>query len=141
MSLGRSLYRAMSTPNFTIRTVRNDLNDGRTNWQRLTYLVGDAIIKHLKPYIDNRRRLAFILDDTLFARDYSTKMDLLVRAFNHDDQVSQRGFRALTLAWSDGNCLLRTCLVSAESGRIVENGVRSLSYQIIQAIFLERNLR
>lgn len=106
MSLGRSLYRAMSTPNFTIRTVRNDLNDGRTNWQRLTYLVGDAIIKHLKPYIDNRRRLAFILDDTLFARDYSTKMDLLVRAFNHDDQVSERGFRALTLAWSDGNCLL-----------------------------------
>ncbi|AYG24476.1 DNA methyltransferase [Lacticaseibacillus paracasei] len=36
---------------------------------------------------------------------------------------------------------IRTCLVSAESGRIVENGVRSLSYQIIQAIFLERTLR
>ncbi|RND43152.1 hypothetical protein FAM18110_02926 [Lacticaseibacillus paracasei] len=36
---------------------------------------------------------------------------------------------------------LRTCLVSAESGRIVENRLRSLSYQIIQAIFLERNLR
>lgn len=37
--------------------------------------------------------------------------------------------------------LLRTCLVSAESGRIVENRLRSLSCQIIQAIFLERNLR
>ncbi len=36
---------------------------------------------------------------------------------------------------------LRTCLVSAESGRIVENRLRSLSCQIIQAIFLERNLR
>ncbi|ART97291.1 DNA methyltransferase [Lacticaseibacillus rhamnosus] len=35
----------------------------------------------------------------------------------------------------------RTCLVSAESGRIVENRLRSLSCQIIQAIFLERNLR
>ncbi|MCT3345452.1 hypothetical protein EFP23_13250, partial [Lacticaseibacillus paracasei] len=33
---------------------------------------------------------------------------------------------------------LRTCLVSAESGRIVENRLRSLSCQIIQAIFLER---
>ncbi|MCT3319270.1 hypothetical protein EFP22_08110, partial [Lacticaseibacillus paracasei] len=31
---------------------------------------------------------------------------------------------------------LRTCLVSAESGRIVENRLRSLSCQIIQAIFL-----
>ncbi|MBD5835347.1 DNA methyltransferase [Lactobacillus delbrueckii] len=39
-----------------------------------------------------------------------------------------------------GACL-RTCLVSAESGRIVENRLRSLSCQIIQAIFLERNLR
>ncbi len=37
--------------------------------------------------------------------------------------------------------MLRTCLVSAESGRIVENRLRSLSCQIIQAIFLERNLR
>ncbi|NMN63974.1 glutaredoxin domain-containing protein, partial [Lacticaseibacillus paracasei] len=31
---------------------------------------------------------------------------------------------------------VRTCLVSAESGRIVENRLRSLSCQIIQAIFL-----
>ena len=37
--------------------------------------------------------------------------------------------------------LLRTCLASAESGRMVENRLRSLSCQIIQAIFLERNLR
>ncbi|MBB1166237.1 DNA methyltransferase [Lactobacillus rhamnosus] len=36
---------------------------------------------------------------------------------------------------------LRACLVSAESGRIVENRLRRLSCQIIQAIFLERNLR
>ena len=63
--LGRSLYRAMPDPDCTIRTVRNDLNDGRINWQRLTCLVGAAIIKHLRPYIDARRRFAFILDDTL----------------------------------------------------------------------------
>ncbi|MCT3190468.1 DNA methyltransferase [Lacticaseibacillus rhamnosus] len=37
--------------------------------------------------------------------------------------------------------MLRTCLVSDESGRIVENRLRILSCQIIQAIFLERNLR
>ena len=29
--LGRSLYRARETPNFTSRTVRNNLNDGRIN--------------------------------------------------------------------------------------------------------------
>ena len=43
--------------------------------------------------------------------------------------------------WKNCERALRTCLVSAESGRIVENRLRSLSCQIIQAIFLERNLR
>ena len=35
----KSLYRAQSDANFTTRTVRNCLNDGRTNWQKLTCLL------------------------------------------------------------------------------------------------------
>ncbi|MEK1310421.1 hypothetical protein HCY59_09705 [Limosilactobacillus fermentum] len=35
----KSLYRAQSDANFTTRTVRNFLNDGRTNWQKLTCLL------------------------------------------------------------------------------------------------------
>ena len=75
--LGRSLYRAHETPNFTSRTVRNNLNDGRINWQRLICQVGSHLIKHLRPFIDRRRRLALIIDDTLFSREYATQTELL----------------------------------------------------------------
>lgn len=103
--LGRSLYRAPETPTFTSRTARNMLNDARINWQRLTCLLAKALIKYLKPFVDHRRRFAFILDDTLFPRIYSTKTELLARVFDHDKHLYLNGFRALTLAWSDGNTL------------------------------------
>jgi hypothetical protein len=53
----------------------------------------------------------------------------------------EKEHQALGVKINLGDDTLRTCLVSAESGRIVENRLRSLSCQIIQAIFLERNLR
>ncbi|WP_183422694.1 replication initiation protein, partial [Lacticaseibacillus paracasei] len=51
----------------------------------------------------------------------------------------EKEHQALGVKINLGDDTLRTCLVSAESGRIVENRLRSLSCQIIQAIFLERN--
>ncbi|WP_436645349.1 transposase [Lactiplantibacillus plantarum] len=104
--LGRSLYRARETPNFTSRTVRNNLNDGRINWQRLVCQVGGHLIKHLRPFIDRRRRLALIIDDTLFSREYATQTELLTRVFDHDKQLYIKGYRALTLGWSDANTFL-----------------------------------
>ena len=53
----------------------------------------------------------------------------------------EKEHQALGVKINLGDDTLRTCLVSAESGRIVENRLRSLLCQIIQAIFLERNLR
>ncbi|EKQ05753.1 type III restriction-modification system methylation subunit [Lacticaseibacillus casei A2-362] len=53
----------------------------------------------------------------------------------------EKEHQALGVKINLGDDTLRTCLVSAESGRIVENRLRSLSCQIIQAIFLEHNLR
>ena len=100
--LGRSLYRAHETPNFTSRTVRNNLNDSRINWQRLVCQVGSHLIKHLQPFIDRRRRL----DDTLFSREYATQTELLASAFDHDKQLFIKGYRALTLGWSDANTFL-----------------------------------
>ena len=59
--LGRSLFRAPETSAFTSRAARNVLNDAWINWQ---------------PFV-NRRRFAFILDDTLFSCIFSTKNEPL----------------------------------------------------------------
>ena len=102
----QSLYRAKETPAFTTRTVRNFLNDGRINWQKFVCLLASAVIKCLRPFIDSRRRLALIIDDSLFARPYSKSTELLARVYDHDKHKFLHGYRALTLGWSDANTFL-----------------------------------
>ncbi len=39
-------------------------------------------------------------------REFSKKTELLARVFDHDKQCYLKGFRALTIGWSDGNTFL-----------------------------------
>lgn len=93
----RSLYRAQPNQSFCPRTARNVLNDGRINWQKLLCLVAIKIIAFLRPLIDQQRRLALIVDDTLITRPYSTKTELLARIFDHDHRQYLTGYRNLTI--------------------------------------------
>lgn len=43
-----------------------------------------------------------IADDTLYRRNRSKQIELLSRVFDHTDHRYYRGFRILTLGWSDG---------------------------------------
>ena len=79
-----SLFRAKNDKRFSVRTARNVLNDGRINWQKLLCLIAAQFIGCLKPFIDKRRRLAFIVDDTLMARSFSKKTELLAKVYDHD---------------------------------------------------------
>ena len=60
----------------------------------------------LTPFIDQRRRLALIVDDTLIERAYSTKTELLAKIYDHDQHRYSTGYRNLTIGWSDGNTFL-----------------------------------
>lgn len=82
------------------------MNDPRTNWQRLVTLLAVRLIQYVHHFTDSRRRQALILDDSLFKREFSKKTELLARVFDHDKQVYFKGFRTLTLGWSDGNTFL-----------------------------------
>lgn len=102
----RSLYRAQPAATFSTRTARNILNDGRINWQKLLCLIAARLIKVLSPFIDQRRRLALVIDDTLISRKFSKKTELLARTFDHDKHQYIAGYRGLTLGWTDGNTFL-----------------------------------
>lgn len=102
----RSLYRAQPSRWFSSRTARNILNDGRINWQKLLCLIAIKMILILTPFIDQRRRLALIVDDTLIERAYSTKTELLAKIYDHDQHRYSTGYRNLTIGWSDGNTFL-----------------------------------
>ncbi|AUJ27151.1 hypothetical protein DM473_09245 [Lactobacillus helveticus] len=102
----KSLYRCQRAKNFTAKTGRNVLNDGRINWQKLVCLATVKLISVLKPVIDRRRRLALIVDDTLMARSCSKKTELLAKVYDHDKHEFLIGYRGLTVGWSDGNTFL-----------------------------------
>ena len=64
----------------------------------------------------------FIVDDSLFSRTSCKKTELGSKVFDHTDMHFKKGFRMLTLSWSDGNTLIpvNSCLLaSAKEANII----------------------
>ena len=57
----------------------------------------------------------FIVDDTVYTRGRSKKVELLSWVREHSKKISVRGFRLLTLGWSDGNSFfpVNDCLLAS----------------------------
>ena len=116
----RSMYMQIRTgtfaENFCKNTVYRFLNCVRTNWKRFTTLLAASIITDfMKPLTSDDRKDVFIVDDSLFDRSRSKKTELLAKVFDHCSMKYKRGFRMLTLGWSDGNSFVPVnhCLLSA----------------------------
>ena len=73
-----SFERADPDPSFTTKTVRNCLNDARTNWQRLVLMVAMQLINYVAHFAQAHRAQALILDDSLFKREFSKHTELLL---------------------------------------------------------------
>ena len=128
----RSTYMQMKTgtfeEEFSKNTIYRFLNNARTNWQRFTTLLSaDIINSFMKPLTDEKRKDVFIVDDSLFDRSRSKKVELLARVFDHCSMKYRSGFRMLTLGWSDGNSFVPVshCLLSAaEDKNLLCEGVQ-----------------
>ena len=126
----RSIYMQMKTGtfegNFSKNTIYRFLNDARTNWQRFTTLLSASIICcFMKPLTDEKRKDVFIVDDSLFDRSRSKKVELLARVFDHCSMKYRSGFRMLTLGWSDGNSFVPinySLLSAAEDKNLICGG-------------------
>jgi hypothetical protein len=60
-----------------------------------------------------------IIDDSIYSRARSRKVELLAKVFDHAKHIYTYGFRMLTLCWSDGNTVLPVshCLLSTENAK------------------------
>lgn len=99
-------------------TVYRLKNSARVNWLRFTTLLSAKIInKTLEKLTDKDRTNVLIIDDSMYPRDRSKKTELLAKVFDHAKNRYLRGFRMLTLGWSDGNTFLpvNSCLMSSEN--------------------------
>ena len=118
----RSFYqRKKDTPKsipFERDTFYRFLNSCAIHWRKFTLLLSTAIIqKAIAPLTSAERRNVLIIDDSLFSRSRSKKVELLARVYDHVSGTYVKGFRMLTLGWSDGNTFLPLshCLLSSSS--------------------------
>ena len=84
------------------------LNQSTFAWRRfLLFLVAHTIGKVSK-LTSHERPKVLIIDDSSYARNRSKCVELLARCFDHSSQKMRfyKGFRMLTLGWSDGSTFL-----------------------------------
>jgi hypothetical protein len=79
------------------------LNCTTINWfSFLAQLAHSVIAKFIRPLTDENKRCVMIVDDTFLGRTRSKHVELASMAYDHTDGKSKRGFRLLTLGFSDG---------------------------------------
>lgn len=83
------------------------LNSVKTNWLRFTsFLAADIVDHDIRDLTNQERKNVFIIDDSFFSRISCKKTELGSKVFDHTDMYFKKGFRMLTLSWSDGNTLI-----------------------------------
>jgi len=86
--------------------VYNFLNSSTYNWRRFTILLCRQIYFIIKNLLDDSSEEVLIFDDSTYDRSRSKKVELLSRVYDHSTHKYLKGFRLLTLGWSDGNSFL-----------------------------------
>lgn len=104
----RSMYMQIRTnhfhEDFSPNTVYRFLNNVKIHWERFTGWLCERIVNEfLRPLTDDDRRDVFIFDDSSFHKRGHKKTELVARVFDHVEKKFIKGFRMLTLGWSDGN--------------------------------------
>ena len=83
------------------------LNSSNANWRKFLHLLCAAVLnKAILPLTAKETPKVFIVDDSLYNRNRSKNVELLARVHDHNDKRYYRGFRLLTLGWSDGSSYL-----------------------------------
>jgi hypothetical protein len=107
---GKNLYRTLTAQrqevNFRKNTAYRFLNCGRFNWERLLRIFTSKLVSEIDQLTADDRQSVIIFDDSLLSRNRSKKVELLAKVFDHTSHKFFKGFRMLTMGWSDGNTFL-----------------------------------
>ena len=107
---GKNLFRTLEMKpedlSFRKNTAYRFLNCGHYNWSKLLLLLASKIIAFVDSLTSDDRNSVLIFDDSLYSRSRSKKVELMTRVFDHTTHKFVKGFRMLTMGWSDGNTFL-----------------------------------
>ncbi len=100
-SLASVLLASQKTP--TIDSCRTHISTG-FNWLRFTILLAERIVNgHLKDLTSDQRADCFVFDDSLYSRTGYKKTELAAKVFDHVSMTYKKGFRMMTMGWTDGS--------------------------------------
>lgn len=118
-------------------TCHRFLQSMKTDWNRFLTLLAKAII--IRDFIPLRRKdcegaekpFFLVVDDSSFYRNRSKKVELLAKNFDHALRRYFKGFRMLTLAWTDGISVLplAICNMSANNKKSLVNKAKNLTHK------------
>jgi hypothetical protein len=78
----------------------------QSNWRKLLLSIGTKLYVFLNRLTDEDRESVLIVDDSPYDRSRSKAVELLSRVWDHSNGRFIKGFRMLTVCWSDGySCL------------------------------------
>ena len=111
MFSNRSMYMQIATNRFTEKfsknTVYRFLNNSKINWEKFTVMLSEKIINQfIRPLTSEERDDVFIVDDSTYHKTSNKKTELVAKVFDHVSMKYVKGFRMLTLGWSDGNSFI-----------------------------------
>ena len=138
--MDRSIYMQFVTGSFPEECSKNTfyrfLNSTRTNWLRFTTLLASAVIqKEIQPLTGEDRINAFVIDDSLFGRTGCRKTELASVVFDHCGMRYRKGYRMLTLSWTDGNTLIpvNSCLLASSKEKNIIGPVKAFDGRTVAA--------
>lgn len=134
----RSMYMNLligkDTPDFAKDTVYRFMKMLQINWIRFTTILSSRIIKDAIVPLDSADRAnVLIIDDSMFERNRSKKVELLAKAYDHAKHCYKFGFRMLTLGWSDGSTFLpvNSILLSTENKKNRVNDAKEVDKRTV----------
>ena len=123
---GRSMYMQQRTGSFRESFSKNTfyrfLNSTKTNWLKFTTLLSKAVADTIEPLTGSDRINAFVVDDSVFERTSCKKTELGSKVFDHASMRYTKGYRLMTLGWTDGNTFLpinSSLLASSKTSNLI----------------------
>ena len=78
------------------------LENPRYNWRQFLLRLVMRVITVIEELTSEEREKVLVVDDSDYDRARSKKVELLARIFDHNSGKYLKGFKLLTLGWSDG---------------------------------------
>ena len=145
----RSMYMQQKsgkcTSGFSKNTYYRFMQNPHINWLRFTILLAEKIInEHLKDLTSDQRADCFVFDDSLYSRTGYKKTELAAKVFDHVSMTYKKGFRMMTMGWTDGSSFVpiaSSLLSSKNDQNVIGTTRRSTSAQLRPKGELWLNLR